>query len=109
MFRAEGRELDVLPAELRHRRPVVGERRLGLGRTERRQVVTPDPAAELQVAVALLRPRQPGVPMLLSADAVAWLIGDSVTARYLRTSWSLSLSSLIRARMAASRASISRR
>src|ERR1700733_7197353 len=60
MLRAERREPEVLPDVLRHRRPVVGERDLSLGRTERRQVVTPDPAAELQLAVAVgVRPRQP--------------------------------------------------
>src|SRR5215472_11928764 len=59
MLRAERREVEVLPDELRHRRPVVGERDLSLGRTERYQVVTPGPAAELQVTVALLLPRQP--------------------------------------------------
>src|ERR1700733_14337041 len=32
MFRAERREMEVLPDELRHRRPVVGERDLRLGR-----------------------------------------------------------------------------
>lgn len=59
MLGAERWELEVLPDELWHRRPVVGERDLGLGRAERRQVVTPEPAAELQVTVAVLRPRQP--------------------------------------------------
>src|SRR6185437_16459183 len=51
MLRAEWRELEILPDVLRHRRPVVGERDLSLGRAERRQVVTPEPAAELQVTV----------------------------------------------------------
>src|SRR5580704_13716146 len=60
MLWAERREVDAaLADELRHRRPVVAERDLGLGRAERRQVVTPDPAAELQVTVVLLLPRQP--------------------------------------------------
>ena len=59
MLGAERREMEVLPDILRHRRPVVGERDLGLGRTERRQVVTPEPAAETQVTVAVLRPRPP--------------------------------------------------
>ena len=49
----ERREPDVLAHVRRHRRPVVGERDLRLGRAERRQVVTPEPAAELQVTVAL--------------------------------------------------------
>ena len=59
MLRAERRELDApLPDVLRHRRPVVGERDLSLGRTERRKVVTPEPAAELQLAVGERPPLQ---------------------------------------------------
>jgi hypothetical protein len=57
MLRAERRELDApCPDELRHRRPVVSERDFGLGRTEWGQVVTPYPAAELQLTVALSCP-----------------------------------------------------
>ena len=57
MFRAEWRELEVLPDGLRHRRPVVGERDLSLGRTQRRKVVTPEPAAELAIHALRLKAR----------------------------------------------------
>ena len=53
MLGAERRELDApVPDVLRHSRPVVGERNLSLGWTERHQVVAPDPAAELQLIAA---------------------------------------------------------
>src|SRR6185437_3706799 len=76
MLRAERRELEVLPDELRHRRPVVGECDLSLGRTERHQVVTPDPATELQMTVALLLPRQPanGARRVEHLDLVGHLV-----------------------------------
>src|SRR5580693_607600 len=84
VLRAERREPDAAVAdELRHRRPVVAERDLSLGRTERRQVVTPDPAAELQATVALLLPRQPanGARRVEHLDLVhhlivtVWMVG----------------------------------
>src|SRR5207253_6246121 len=84
MLRAERRELEVLPDGLRHRRPVVGERDLSLGRTERRKVVTPEPAAELQLTVALgVVPRQPAdgarrvehVDLVRRLVVTAWMVG----------------------------------
>jgi hypothetical protein len=50
MLRAERRELEVLPDELRHRRPVVGERDLSLGRAERRRGTPRDPQTWATVA-----------------------------------------------------------
>src|SRR6185312_950695 len=81
MLRAERRELEVLPDGLRHRRPVVGERDLSLGRTERRKVVTPEPAAELQVTVPLgVVPRHP-------ANGVRWVEHVDLVGRLVVTVW----------------------
>ncbi|RZF01093.1 hypothetical protein C0R03_05150 [Streptomyces albidoflavus] len=56
---AEGRAAGVLPDGRRHRRPGVRQSDLGLRRAQRHRVVTPGPAAELQVATLLLLRRAP--------------------------------------------------
>jgi hypothetical protein len=88
MLGAERRELDVLPDELRHRRPVVGEPDLSLGRTERRKVVTPDPAATLQLTVAFVLPGQSshlGPPA--GAEGGQLVRGESRDAAAVGASW----------------------
>jgi len=47
----ERRKPNVLAESRRHRGPVVGELDLGLGLSERREIVAPDPPAELELAV----------------------------------------------------------
>src|SRR5947209_5919082 len=88
-------EVEVLPDGLRYRRPVVGERDLSLGRTQWCEVVTPEPAAELQVTVALgVVPRQPanGARRVEHVDLVGrlivtvWMVGVMHTDRKWRYS-----------------------
>ena len=76
VVRRERGEPDVLPQDVRDRRPVVGEGDLGLGRSDRRQVVAPHPAAEGQAAVVSILARLPrdGVRRVEDLDLVGHLV-----------------------------------
>src|SRR5438309_2041540 len=60
MLRRERRESDVFSDVVRDCRPVIGESDCGVRGPSRREVVAPDPAAELQGTVAVVVARLPG-------------------------------------------------
>src|SRR3954452_7292449 len=66
MIRGEGWESDQFTHVLGYRRPIVREPDLGLGWSERSQVVAPDPASEAEVAVARVVAGLPG-------DGMRWI------------------------------------